>query len=214
MAYSGLNYATFTIHQIVKDSGKEGQLVAKLNVMKEMLDKDPELVNLADAKGLLPIHIAAYVGEIPVVNELIRRGADKDSKRPDGMTPMLVAAMRGSLKHGELCIELCNGGANVNIQGPLGMCALHFLCAKGLADPVEALLKASPVGAFVNAKTRELSTPLHAAVNGGHMDLAELLIDYGADTLAKNAQGKTPLLLTKSREDHDRLVKASPHSNP
>ena len=81
------------------------------------------------------------------------------------------------------------------------MTALHFLCTKGLSHAVVELINSKPVGANINARTNEQSTPLHAAVAGAHLDLALMLVERGADALAKNAAGKTPLQLVKNNDD-------------
>jgi ankyrin repeat protein len=196
-----MSHGKYRVHK-VHDLVKEG----KVDVLQALLEKEPKQVNQADDKGLAPLHVAAYMGGLPCLNLLLQRGADKDAKRADGMTPMLVAAMRGTTKHGEVCAALAHAGANVNSVGPMGMTALHFLCAKGLSHSVLELLNAKPVGALVNAKTNELSTPLHAAVSGSHLDLALTLIsDHGADAQAKNKGSKTPLSLIKNANERERL---------
>ena len=48
-------------------------------------------------------------------------------------------------------------------------------------------------GADVNAKLGDFTTPLHLAAQGGHKEIAELLIAKGANMNTKNAEGKTPL---------------------
>ena len=48
-------------------------------------------------------------------------------------------------------------------------------------------------GADVNAKDNHGYTPLHWAADGGHKEVAELLIAKGADVNAKNKYGDTPL---------------------
>ena len=96
-------------------------------------------------------------------------------------------------------VALAKQGANVNLQGPLGYTALHFLCMKGLIDAVRALLSPS-IGAMINRRTNEQSTPLHAAVTGHHLELALMLIKEGADKNALNKQGKTPLMCLKGKE--------------
>jgi ankyrin repeat protein len=61
----------------------------------------------------------------------------------------------------------------------------------GALERVEALLEASPE--LVNVRDGEGGTPLHLAVQGGHAELAELLLDRGADISAADASGYTPL---------------------
>ena len=48
-------------------------------------------------------------------------------------------------------------------------------------------------GADVNAKNKDGWTPLNFATDGGHKEVAELLIANGADVNAKDDQGSTPL---------------------
>ena len=50
------------------------------------------------------------------------------------------------------------------------------------------------LGANVN-RGRGLDSPLHAAAKASNEQLARLLLDFGADPLAKNAEGKRPLEL-------------------
>lgn len=181
-------YRTFTVHELCQDG--------KLSILKTLLDETPELLDTLNEKGLHCIHIAAYKGDIPIINELIRRGVNIDLVRPDTMTPILIAAMRG---HDSLVVELAKKGANVNVKGPMGYSTLHFLCMKGMIDAVKEILQPS-IGTSVNSRTNEQSTPLHAAVSGNHLELAMFLISKGADKNAKNAAGKTPLMCLKGKE--------------
>ena len=57
---------------------------------------------------------------------------------------------------------------------------------------IEAVKQHIAAGADVNAKY-EGWTPLHTAVEGGHKEIAELLIDNGADVNAMDKDGRTPL---------------------
>jgi len=87
-------YRVHKVHDLVKES--------KYEVLRALLDKEPENVNVIDKKGLAPIHIAAYTGDLAVLRLLLSRGANKELKRPDGMAALLIAAMRGTVKHAEV----------------------------------------------------------------------------------------------------------------
>lgn len=50
------------------------------------------------------------------------------------------------------------------------------------------------LGANVN-RGRGLDSPLHAAAKASNGELARLLMDFGADIQAKNAEGKRPVEL-------------------
>ena len=86
-------------------------------------------------------------------------------------------------------MELTKEGANVNTAGPIGMTALHFLSTKGLSHAVLELINAKPMGANINARTHEHSTPLHAAVAGAHLDLALLLVEEEVHNWMGRAKG-------------------------
>jgi ankyrin repeat protein len=181
-------YRTYTVHELTKQN--------KVSILEQILDEKPELLDTLDEKGLHCIHIAAYMGEVPLVNELIRRGANKDLLRSDGMSPILIAAMRG---HEQMVIYLAKQGANCNVKGPMGYSTLHFLCMKGLIGSVRELLEPR-IGAAINCRTDEESTPLHAAISGNHLNLALLLINKGASKNVTNKSGKTPLMCLKAKE--------------
>jgi ankyrin repeat protein len=91
-----------------------------------------------------------------------------------GRTALQLATLCGSLQ----CVRCClNMGANVNKADRYGCTALHFASAGG-ADVARALLDA---GATVDAKTQHLCTPLYNAIYGNNDDVAQLLIDRGAN---------------------------------
>ena len=66
---------------------------------------------------------------------------------------------------------------------------LHPARGERLKD-VQALLAR---GADANAKDRKGSLPLHAAADGGHLELARLLLPRTQEPQAKNAAGKSAL---------------------
>jgi ankyrin repeat protein len=55
------------------------------------------------------------------------------------------------------------------------------------------------VGADINAKDHDDSTPLHKASVKGHLQVAKELMGHGADIEAKNTDGWTPLIVAASR---------------
>lgn len=46
---------------------------------------------------------------------------------------------------------------------------------------------------------RGLDSPLHVVARGSHLELARLLMDFGADPYAKNEDGKRPVGLVPSK---------------
>ena len=139
-----------------------------------------------------PLLDAARRGELEAVRELIRRGADVDGVRGDGMTALHFAAERG---HAEVARALIDAGAAVGAGTRIGRYApLHLAARGGHGTIVARLLEA---GADPNAATTNSGvTTLHLAagtVNGAATVTA--LLEHGADPNAREASaGQTPLM--------------------
>ncbi|KAB1205110.1 Acyl-CoA-binding domain-containing protein 2 [Morella rubra] len=70
------------------------------------------------------------------------------------------------------------------------MDAIHAFAREGELDN---LLKCIESGVSVNTRDSEGRTPLHWAVDRGHLNIAELLINRSAEVNAKDNDGQTPL---------------------
>jgi ankyrin repeat protein len=68
--------------------------------------------------------------------------------------------------------------------------AIHAFAREG---EVENLLKCIENGIPVNARDSEGRTPLHWAIDRGHLNVAEALVDKNADVNAKDNEGQTSL---------------------
>jgi len=55
-------------------------------------------------------------------------------------------------------------------------------------------------GCSVNAAAEAKQTPLHLAALRGYTDMAEVLLDHGADVNAVDCDGDTPLHLSLERQ--------------
>ncbi|CAH8318254.1 unnamed protein product [Eruca vesicaria subsp. sativa] len=75
-------------------------------------------------------------------------------------------------------------------QNELKIDAIHEFAREG---EVENLLKSIESGIQVNARDSEGRTPLHWAIDRGHLEIAKLLVDKKADVNAKDNEGQTPL---------------------
>lgn len=126
------------------------------------------------------MRIAAGLGKVDEVKNLLEQGADANSAGPGtdevpaGGTALMLAAAKN---HPDIVDLLLENGANPNQADDGGGTALIYASWKGHLDIVRALLNR---GADANAKTRDGRTPLAVARDFGHEDVAARLEYNGA----------------------------------
>jgi hypothetical protein len=104
----------------------------KLGACIDQLDGDLEFV----WGDYTPLGHAAQMGQAAAIDTLISRGALVSKPGPWGYTPLMLAALRGSLPSVRRLIE---GGADADIKDSDGRTAIDFAREKGASDVVEFL---------------------------------------------------------------------------
>jgi hypothetical protein len=103
----------------------------------------------------------------------------------------LVAPLMNLSKVTRTCIHLQPIMMNVKL-GRRGQTQLHHCARKGLTTSVKRLLSIRNIN--VNVKDDEYGrTPLHFAAMIGHVEIARLLLQNGAEVNVKSKYGTTPL---------------------
>mmetsp|Transcript_171022 Transcript_171022/g.548039 ORF Transcript_171022/g.548039 Transcript_171022/m.548039 type:complete len:260 (-) Transcript_171022:95-874(-) len=128
--------------------------------------------NTADEEGRLPLHAAAFAGDLKVLEQLLDSKADCNLTQGDDM-PLQIAAWHG---HADACKMLLEAGAKVDAADGRGSTPLCGAAEKGRATAVQVLLDfgADPGRPAVVAGLGSV-TPLQAAARGGHRKVAEVL---------------------------------------
>ncbi|MHC4112342.1 MAG: ankyrin repeat domain-containing protein [Planctomycetota bacterium] len=146
-----------------------------------------------------PLHSAALYAPEEIVRLFLENGADVNVKlatsgwprKPNsGSTPLHNACMRAD-KNTEILELLIAGRADLNAkcytEQADGWTPLYFACLHENTKAVELLLA---VGAKINPISDLGNTPIHYATNA---EIAELLIDNGANIYYRNKEGCSPL---------------------
>ena len=155
-----------------------------LKKVREIIDRDPNQINVQDAQGFTPLHLASSKGHIEIVEFLLDHGADIELEIFNGDTPLLVAARYA--RHGkqyETIKTLLEHGAKVNHKDEDGRAALHDAAMYSGKEVINLLIS---YGADVNARDKHKSTPLHQAAMLNNIEAAKALVEHGADIFAKN----------------------------
>ena len=154
-----------------------------LKKVKEIIDRDPNEINVQDGQGFTPLHLASGKGHIEIVEFLLNHGADIELEIFIGDTPLLVAARYARYGQYETIKTLLEHGAKVNHKDKHGRAALHDAAMYSGKEVMNLLIS---YGADVNARDEHQSTPLHQAAMLNNIEAAKALVEHGADIFAKN----------------------------
>ena len=165
-----------TIDLLRKHGGKTGEELENAEPVAEAATPEPPTAKASDAS----IHDAARTGRIEYVKQHLIAGTDVNAKDEDLFTPLHYAAETG---HKEIVELLLANGADVNAKDD-GVTPLHFAAGAGRKEIVELLITE---GADVNAKLvsdgpHKGKTPLNAANEANHPEVADLLRKHGGKT--------------------------------
>ena len=147
-----------------------------------LLAADPDLVRAADALGNNLLHWAAITRQLDLVDRFHELGADIDARRADGRAPVQVAVDGDYWFRPRNLPEDAIPDPWVVARRLLDLGArrdLTLVCRMGDIDGVRTILAADPGAASRLDLARR--SPLTAAVEAGHLELALLLLDYRAD---------------------------------
>jgi truncated hemoglobin YjbI len=156
------------------------------------IERDRSSTRLSGWRGQTLLHDAATAGEAELAAALIRFGADRDAREPEGHTPLYYAS------NGSVARVLLSAGASVDVtSGPTRGTPLHQAARRGHAEVAAALLDH---GANIEARDAKGQTPLRRAVNCRRLPVVQLLRERGADPHAEDNRRVTPLDVARTAE--------------
>jgi ankyrin repeat protein len=128
-----------------------------------------------------PLHLASKNGHAKAIQLLLEYGANVNHRKRHGCTPLHQASCKGRPEAVRLLVR---HGANVHDRDNKGWTPLHWVAFfSGNLETTQALLDC---GADVHARTAETRyyrsrTPLQSALEEGNHDVAQLLLEHGAE---------------------------------
>uniref|UniRef100_A0A8C7RYW4 Ankyrin repeat and KH domain containing 1 n=1 Tax=Oncorhynchus mykiss TaxID=8022 RepID=A0A8C7RYW4_ONCMY len=194
-------HKTDEMHTALMEACMDGHV----EVARLLLDSGAQ-VNMPADSFESPLTLAACGGHVELAALLIERGANLEEVNDEGYTPLMEAAREG---HEEMVALLLAQGANINAQTEETQeTALTLACCGGFLEVADFLIKAGAdielgcstplmeaaqeghlelvkyllaAGANVHATTATGDTALTYACENGHTDVADVLLQTGAD---------------------------------
>ncbi len=167
--------------------------------------------DLSNRYGFTLLAIATEQNRIPVMQALIKAGADVNGRNDGKQTPLYWAAEQNNIAAMKLLID---AGADVNAQGNMGWTPLMGNCrnAQSTEEGFNLLLKA---GADINAQARGGGSVLHFCAEGRHQQIKQLIASK-MDVNQRDFRGKTALhhvlnqgaviRIRESRQEQESLI--------
>jgi len=185
--------------------------LGKVEVLSELISRDPAKVGAKGPRGQTPLHWAArglLMRRVPskdarvlhrtppvpsgrdssrAVELLLSKGAAVNAPDPSARTPLHEAAWGGQDTVVDLLVD---AGAPVDAKDNRGRTPLSLAAETGDTATMERLLKH---GAEPDARDQVKTTALHAAARYGQAGALLLLIGRGANVNARSVTDMTPL---------------------
>ncbi|KAE8021669.1 hypothetical protein FH972_007540 [Carpinus fangiana] len=144
-----------------------------------------------DRKVTSPLIRACQAGDVTIIELLLKTNIDINDTDAEGNS-----ALHWSLK--AIAFLLLKHGARVSQKNKLGLTALHLAAANGNSQALHTFLLEDPDA--INYKTETKETPLFFAVKNDHIECAELLLRWGANSEVLNLRRQRPIDMAKSQD--------------
>jgi len=162
--------------------------LAEIIIQEELL-----LTPTQDGSGWTPLMIAASLKNAegdPIVDLLLRKGADVNMKSNSGQNALHFATSKSNLS---TVRTLLAHKCSARVKDKRGQLPLHRAAAVGSIPILKVLLEEgkSPV----NAQDMDGLTAMHHAISEGHGDAAILLLKAGAEPEKRDNEGRLAIEL-------------------
>jgi ankyrin repeat protein len=164
-------------------------------------------VKLTGRSGISPVAAAAYAGNDTIVEALLDHGADERVPDETGKPPVVYAAAGARI---EIVRRLLARNIDVNARYPNDLTLLMWASGPDENAPeaqaVQVVSYLLDAGAHVDDRDDRGRTALMIAAEGGHAEIAGLLLARGADPALKDKAGKRAADLTVLSSLRERLT--------
>jgi ankyrin repeat protein len=164
-----------------------------IKLVELLLTKQAD-VNHRNDRDQSPLHMAVALGDLAIVETLVKNGANVDDQDAELLMSPLHLACHGHFADIR-CFLVDEGKANVDATDSAVRTALHICCAENDGAGVVHLLAN---GASPSSGDEDGNTPLHVACCANHHEAIAPLLERGADLWARDVTRRTPLHMAVS----------------
>ncbi len=167
-----VNYSVLEA-QTIHTAAETGDLA----LVKQLLEKNPELVNDNSGKeGRFPLHCAIRGSQPEIALYLIENGADANAKDENNSSVLFYASY---YRMEEVVRQLVTRGADLkNDKSASGVTPFHYTARRASEEVLELMIEH---GADVNALTRSGIPPLYYSISAGNYLNTKFLFENGAN---------------------------------
>ncbi|RGP76426.1 hypothetical protein FLONG3_5311 [Fusarium longipes] len=179
---------TSEVHQAALDTE-----VTREEMLKALQDQ-PWAIDKWDETGYAPIHYAASMGNVEILDLLIMANADINQRTYHGITPLMMSSRCRSDELTKRLLESEECRRHINDTISAGLNALHFAISHICPTSVRVLLEA---GATVKTHSFPIMHYFSRYTKGDQDQVDQifhLLLTYGADLEERNSMGMTPIM--------------------
>lgn len=177
-----------------------------LEICKSLLNKGADLSHESITPPILVQSTSTSVkkNRMEIVRLLVENGAHINATDEKGNTPLAWACVTGDPDRASMVEYLLEHGADVNCRNKDGDRPIHLAVWFDMPDVLEVLLKQEKID--LEPLSPYNMTPLNMAVREGFPDLAETLLERGANPDSK-PEGETTALFSAVRENSSEMVR-------
>ncbi|MGV2432459.1 MAG UNVERIFIED_CONTAM: ankyrin repeat domain-containing protein [Rickettsiaceae bacterium] len=166
-------------------------LSGDLALVESMLRQNPELVSKHDQYNRFPLMVACEHRKLEVVRLLLKNGANIDKGHEiTRKSPLMEALEAGNVALIKLLLE---NGADVSIVDNNQSSTLLVACLSCNVEIVELVIEEEAKDNIIKPNSSRI-TPIMRACERGDVDVARLLVLYGADVNLCKQDDTSPLM--------------------
>jgi uncharacterized protein len=176
-----------------------------ISIAQRLMDRGAD-VKLTGRSGISPIAAASYAGNDVIVEALLAHGADERAPDETGKPPIIYAAAGARL---DIVKRLLARDIDINARYSNDLTLLIWASGPDEKAPEAQAVKVVSylldAGAHIDDRDDRGRTALMIAAEGGHEEIADLLMARGADASLKDKAGKRAADLTRLSALRERL---------